>query len=159
MEVKSTFATLNENLEVSAITHHNRYLIVEDDYALQPIWEHIILAADPTAKLRWARSEEAAEKLIMDLQKSRSLFDFIIADIFLSGEKNGIDLWHFCKNSGIQFLFTSGLSEHRFAELVNKHQIDFPLYIRKPLEISEGIEVLKKILEFQGYKASGSEVN
>lgn len=128
---------------------HNRFLVVEDDYAMQPIWEHIILSVDPKAQLRWARSEEAAEKLINDQQKKHDQFNFIIADIMLSGEKNGIDLWNFCKDSGIQFLFASGLSEHKFSEMVSRYAIQYPYYIRKPLNITEGIQILKKVLEFE----------
>lgn len=59
------------------------FLVVEDDFTYQPLWEKIIRTVDPKAKIRWCITAEGAEELI----KKSDTFDFIIADILLSGPK------------------------------------------------------------------------
>ncbi len=126
-----------------------KYLVVEDDFTLQPIWEHIIRIVDPKAIIRWARSEEGAEKLINDREKIDDQFDFVIADIMLAGEKNGVDLWKHYKETGILFLFTSGITEKKFTKMIGESYEEYPFFLRKPLYIPDCLDSINALLAFR----------
>jgi response regulator of citrate/malate metabolism len=126
-----------------------KYLVVEDDFTLQPIWEHIIRSADPKAIIRWARTEEGAEKLINDREKIDDQFDFVVADIMLAGEKNGVDLWKQFREKGILFLFTTGISEKKFTKMIGDSYKEHSFYLRKPLYIPDCIECINGLLAFR----------
>jgi response regulator of citrate/malate metabolism len=129
-----------------SIPGNRKYLIVEDDLTLQPIWEHIIKLVDPNSIIRWSKSEEGAEKLINDRIKMSNPFNFVIADIMLSGEKNGIELWKKYQSIGMKFLFTSGISEKQFVKILESEGINRPFFVRKPIHIPNCIQTLKAML-------------
>lgn len=121
------------------------FLVVEDDFAYQPLWEKIIRSVDPDAKIRWSMSAEGAEKLI----KNSETFDVIIADILLSGQKTGIDLWKRFRNRNSQFLFASGMPLKAFTELVGDHKGTYPYLLRKPLNPRECTESLRTLIAYR----------
>lgn len=121
------------------------FLVVEDDFTYQPLWEKIIRSVDPSAKIRWSISAEGAEKLI----KSSETFDFIIADILLSGPRTGVDLWKRFRNRNSLFLFASGMPLKAFTELIGDHKGTYPYLLRKPLNPRECVESLRTLLAYK----------
>lgn len=121
------------------------YLVVEDDFTYQPLWEKIIRSVDPKAKIRWCITAEGAEELI----KNTKTFDFIIADILLSGPKTGIDLWKRFKNRNAQFIFASGMPLKAFTEMVGTHDGTEPYLLRKPLNPRECAESLRTLMAYK----------
>lgn len=69
-----------------------RVLIVEDDLALEPIWNIILRRALKGVSLDWAISSEEARKMIRAAKESKKPYGLIVTDIFLSGEETGLDL-------------------------------------------------------------------
>jgi len=45
------------------MTPHKKFLVVEDDIIIQPLWDRIIRAIGPNAIIRWSTSEEGAESI------------------------------------------------------------------------------------------------
>ena len=74
-QIESNSKILRQREALLAFPDKRKYLVVEDDFTLQPIWEHIIRAVDPHALIRWARTEEGAERLINDRLKIEDEFD------------------------------------------------------------------------------------
>lgn len=123
-----------------------KFLVVEDDISLQSIWERIIESVDPTAMIRWARTEEGAEKLIQDRQRVGDEFDCIIVDIMLAGEKTGIDLWNRYGDTNTQFLFTSSLPFKKFSKMIGHDHGAYQFFLEKPLNPKRCASYLKMML-------------
>jgi len=134
-----------------AVPARRKFLVVEDDFAAQPIWEKIIKSVDTQAVIRWATSEEGAEKLINERQKKGDAFDFVIADIFLSGPKTGVDLWKKFGSSAMQFLFISSITHNKFLEMTGKAEEQCPMLIRKPFNLRECVDGVSHLLESRRY--------
>jgi response regulator of citrate/malate metabolism len=128
-----------------------KFLVVEDDFAAQPIWDKIIRSVDPKAIIRWATTEEGAEKLIQERADAGDRFDFVIADIFLDGPKTGIDLWKRFGGGSTQFLFISSITRNKFHEMLGQWKNQYPLLIRKPFNLNECVESLISLLKAQKY--------
>lgn len=126
-----------------------KYLVVEDDFALQPIWEYVLQTIDPNAVIRWARTQEGAEKLINDRIRSKDQFDIIIADVMLAGKKTGVDLWRDFKETGMLFLFTSSLTEKKFQQMVGENYGEYPFFLRKPLYVPDCIACINALIAFK----------
>lgn len=126
-----------------------KFLVVEDDFSMQPIWEQIIKTVDPRAVIRWAASGETADKMIRDLKEVNDGFDLIVADIFLAGEKNGIDLWRRFAGKNNLFLFTSGITQKTFNEMIGESAEPYPILMQKPLTLQKCVENLKCMLAHQ----------
>jgi len=137
----------NESLKLH--NERRKYLVVEDDFALQPIWEYVIQAIDTNAMIRWARTEEGAEKLIADRQKASDQFDIVIADVMLAGKKNGVELWRQFKETGMLFLFTSSLTEKKFQQMVGESYGEYPFFLRKPLYVPDCIACINALIAFK----------
>lgn len=137
------------------LPERRKYLVVEDDFAAQPIWEKIIKMVDPKAIIRWATTEEGAEKLIQERLKFGDAFDFVIADIFLAGPKTGIDLWKRFGGGKMQFLFTSSITRNKFLEMVGDWRNEYPLLIRKPFNVSQCVNSLFALLQAKKYFTLG----
>ncbi len=128
-------------------TKRVKFLVVEDDYSIQPFWEQIIHAVAPNAVIRWAISEEGAEKQIRDRIKVDDQFDVVIADILLAGERNGVDLWKRYGDDSL-FVFTSGIRPVQFEKMIGERSVDMPTFLKKPLDPGECIESLRALLAF-----------
>lgn len=139
-----------------AYPERKKFLVVEDDITIQPLWERIIKSMDSKAMIRWSSTEEGAEKLIQDRQRIGDSFDFIIADIMLAGKKTGIDLWKQYGNGDSVFLFASNLSPKKFAEMIGDRDDRYPFLVRKPLNSLECLECLRAML---AYKRAFSGLN
>ncbi len=138
------------------LPERRKFLVVEDDFAAQPVWEKIIKMVDPKALIFWATSEEGAEKLIVSRAKYGDAFDFVIADIFLSGPKTGIDLWKRFGNESMPFLFISSITHNKFAEMIGDRQDLYPTLIRKPFNVRECVDSLFALLKSKKYFTLGT---
>jgi DNA-binding response OmpR family regulator len=132
----------------SAYFGRNKILVVEDDLAAQPLWERIISLSDPRAIVRWATTEEGAEKLIRERHNLRDEFDVVVADVMLGGTKSGIDLWKRFGGGYSQFLLVSGLSRKKFSEMLGAWSDAYPLMIQKPLNPRECIVCLRALIAY-----------
>jgi response regulator of citrate/malate metabolism len=133
------------------LPERRKFLVVEDDFAAQPIWEKIIKLVDPKAIIFWATTEEGAEKMIENREKYGDSFDFVIADIFLAGPKTGIDLWKRFSRESMQFLFISSITRNKFLEMVGEHVDRYPMLIRKPFNVKECVDSLFVLLKSNKY--------
>lgn len=142
-EVQARYAT-----DVDS-SKRKKFLVVEDDYTVQPFWEQIIQAVSPNAIIRWATTEEGAEKQIRDRLKIGDKFDLVITDIFLAGQKNGIDLWKRYGDAETLFVFSSVIRPNRFEAMIGDVGGEPPLLLKKPLDSKECIETLRAIIAYR----------
>lgn len=127
-------------------------LIVEDDIAMQPIWENVLRHVSPTVSIKWSKSEEGAELLMKQKIAKNEEFDLVIADIYLSGFKTGIDLWEKFRFSESLFLFTSSIDVREFAAIIKKYDNDYvPFFMRKPIRTSVAVETIKAMISFKKF--------
>ncbi len=86
-------------------------LIVEDDIEMSTLIDRVIKRIDSTAILDWSASAEDAIQMIRKEFDQGSLkpYDLIIADIYLDGQKTGLDLLELCSSlyPKIPFILTS----------------------------------------------------
>ncbi len=128
-----------------------RVLVVEDDYSMHPMWESIIRSVDKDAIIRQAHTESGAEILI---EKQRLLgqdFDLVVSDIFLDGDKNGVDLWRKYGKEQTLFLFTSSISKPDFVKMIGEDENEFPVLLQKPVRSLRSAEVLRTLLNFKDF--------
>ncbi len=130
-------------------TYAPRFLVVEDDASIQPVWERIIRTIDPQAIIRWSRTGEGAEFLIEQQRKRHGVFDFIVADVMLAGKMTGVDLWRKHPESESLFLFVSALSQKKFNEMVGKDRDRFPFLVNKPIDPIECIESIRAMFAYR----------
>lgn len=123
-----------------------RFLIVEDDFLAQPVWEQVIRAVAPTAIIRWATTGEDAEKIINEGLTLGEHFDCVVSDIFLAGKKTGVDLCHHFRHLPVRFLLTSSIGLIQFAEMIEPHQNLQACLLQKPFGIKDGVACLGTIL-------------
>ncbi len=123
-----------------------KILVLEDDVTFQPFWTNILNRCCPNAKIDWVQTEEAAERLIRHQQNSGSSYTLVIADIFLSGKKTGMDLWSRFGQSIDNFIFVSSLSREKFDRLVEGEGRSYPVYLQKPLKASVCTDVVRQLI-------------
>ncbi len=154
IEVGGHFKTnVDENFKnVSPTKQKMSVLIVEDDIAMQPIWESILRDISPQVSIKWSKSEEGAEILMNQKITQDQDFDLVIADIYLSGFKTGIDLWERYRFSDSLFLFTSSMGIKEFATVIKKYENDYvPFFMKKPIRKSIALETIKAMLSFKKF--------
>lgn len=123
-----------------------RVLIVEDDLALKPIWEHILRRQFVDYHLDWAVSCEEAQKLVSFSIVHDSPYSLIVTDLFLSGAGTGLDLVRFLaravKSSPI--MLVSAVEEHalrgKYGDLLQNMQV-----LTKPISVPLCDRALDKI--------------
>lgn len=126
-----------------------RVLVVEDDLTLKSFWSHILNDMYKKNKIDWASSEEEAETLIRNRFIKGKPYDLVISDIFLAGQKTGIELWLNLAEAAHQFLFVSVLAENRFEQLMRGMGTQ-PLFLQKPLRASACKEALATMAQNRG---------
>jgi DNA-binding NtrC family response regulator len=140
-------APLEERVSASGLGSR-AVLIVEDDTSLRPFWEYVVHQVEPRLELQWVSSVSGAEQLVRESLKKRHALGLIIADLYLEGQRTGVDLWREFKESLIPFVMTSGMSKERFLNRFSKRE-DAPLYLEKPLELDECVETIRIVLDGQ----------
>lgn len=123
-------------------------LVVEDDDTLYPILEFLVEEARPGCGVVWARTSAEAEAWL-GAEPSRARFRLVIADLFIQGEKNGVDLWRKYAGADRSFLVISASAREKFDALVKGG--DAPLFLRKPLDLGQCFETLKLMLANPGW--------
>ncbi len=109
-----------------------KVLLVEDDLDLSAVLNRVIFSIDPAIILDWCTSAEEAVQIV------GSDYDLIIADVYLDGEKSGLELWRICqkKNVNAKIIFTSATNR----EKVFQHSPIIErscLFIQKPFAIED----------------------
>lgn len=112
--------------------HKKRVLIVEDDLAQRPLWDATLRSRVPEIQIDWATSEEGAEALVKGRLMQGTIYDLIVADIFLNGMGTGIDLWNRYGEVANEFVIVSVLPSSQFHEMM-AHNQTVPMFVRKPL--------------------------
>ena len=120
-------------------------LIVEDDESYRPIWREILAGVCPRAHVDWVPTEEAAERLIRNRVLSGQRYDLVIADVYLAGQRTGIDLWRRYGIAGTQFLLVTGQNKRELHRLFGSEIM--PPLLCKPLEFRTSRQALEKLLE------------
>jgi CheY-like chemotaxis protein len=123
-----------------------RILVVEDDLALKPIWEHILRRQFTDYHLDWAVSCEEAQKLVSASIVHESPYSLIVTDLFLSGAGTGLDLVRFLaravKSSPI--VLVSVVEElalrEKYGELLSNMQV-----LTKPISVPQCDRALDRI--------------
>ena len=145
--------TYSENVKNELETTKERVLILEDDFTFKPLWTSVIKHECPDAHIDWVQTEEAAERCIQLRRKMGQKYDLVVADIFLSGRKTGIDLWTRFGQTIENFVFVSSLPRDKFDTLVSADDKRYPVYIQKPLRASVCADVVRELL---GAKEEGT---
>lgn len=125
----------------------SQILIIEDDISYEPFWIGIIRTLAPYAYIQWVNTEEAAERCIKALALSGKKYDLIIADIFLSGKKTGLDFWAKYGTNMQNFVIVSGLPREDFNSLISSKNSNYPAFLEKPLHASQCLELLRHLIE------------
>lgn len=121
-----------------------RVLVVEDDLTLKSFWNHILSKKFKRIKVDWASTEELAEGMIRNRFQKNKPYDLVISDIFLAGQKTGLELWFNFADAATQFLFVSVLAENRFEQLMKGVKTQ-PFFLQKPLDPVQCKQILETI--------------
>jgi DNA-binding NtrC family response regulator len=132
-------------------TMTKRILIVEDDVTLQPFWNTAIRKVDSKTEIVWVTEERAAEKALKESERTGRSFDLIITDLFLEGQRTGIDLFEQCaQDNRTRMLLTSGIHPAKFQRYFGSDVEKAPPFLQKPYSFGECVEVLKWMLGTEG---------
>ena len=126
-----------------------RVLVVEDDEDLQTVLSFALKKIDAQMQIDWFTSaEDALEKLKAGMSDpSLPKYNLVVADIFLSKAKTGVDLWLACEKTRpkIDFLLISGMDLGDFFKLVGNNVLP-PPYLGKPFSPDRFREVVSALL-------------
>lgn len=125
-----------------------RILVVEDDVALSFLVERLALNINPEIRVDWVTSAEQAVPLLKS-KTGNCKYDLIFADIFLDGERSGLDLWRYCQESfpSVPIVVTSAMPMEKFFAAIGRNSIS-PAYLPKPFLPRECFQVLKGMLSY-----------
>ncbi len=130
------------------IKNKARVLVLEDDYISKFIWDQILKYTFPNSEVDYVSNVKDGKEVLI---KNFSLvYDFIIIDIFLSGDETGIDFLEFIelnKNSIKinKILIVSGIEEINLRNYLQNNSINLPyIFIPKPVRYNDYISFLKK---------------
>jgi DNA-binding NtrC family response regulator len=130
-------------------TDHRSVFVIEDDLELSTIMDRILRSIDPEIHLSWATSvdEALAALSLATLQRHARPYDLIIADVFLEGERTGLDLWKFChlEYPDVQWVLTSGSG---FEGCLSSFGADneCPPFLHKPFSANEARQLFQDLL-------------
>jgi DNA-binding NtrC family response regulator len=133
-------------LNVRPENWRRRILIVEDDVTAEPLWRHIFNEVSPDVIYRWVGNADAAEYLIRKRASQGMPFDLVISDIFLNGQRTGIDLWQKMSPMVPHFLLVSVLAPEKLYRLIGESP-EVPRYFQKPLNPKICVDVLSEMLQ------------
>ncbi len=120
-----------------------KILLVEDDLHWQILISAALRSAYSEVDIRCVKTVQKAEQLLC----SGHLFNLIIADQNLQGNKAGIDFWRQCQSnhhSQIPFMLVSGMSETGYHNVFIREE-KYPIYMSKPFDIT----IFKSIINWQ----------
>jgi DNA-binding NtrC family response regulator len=110
-----------------------RILIVEDNTDLSVYLVSVLQHINPDHDVAWVTT--AADALI-EIQKQEP--DFILADIYLGGGSNGMELWNICnaRYPNIPLMMMSGISINQYVEMFSGNTKKVPAFLQKPFSIN-----------------------
>jgi DNA-binding NtrC family response regulator len=133
----------------TALYHHPKVLVVEDDLCMKEILSLLLQNIDPHIEIKWMHSADEAWKEVHTKSKAiASPYNLFISDISTPGIKSGLDFWKTCKSRypHIPFLFTSGMPVETFFETFGS-SIVCPPFLSKPFAVGECRQIMKILLE------------
>lgn len=126
-----------------------KILLVEDDISQIELIEELINELNPDTSVDWYFSAEEALVKLEEIQKLKNErdYDLIIADIFLKGFTNGLDLWGYCKKyyPSSKVLVISSFDEDTLQEVFSG-EFDDIHYIQKPLNFNQFAAEVKPLI-------------
>lgn len=158
-------------------TADNRVMIVEDDLALRPVITRAIEQIDTSIHVDWELSGEAAlrhleergrgvepediDQKVTHIGKYRKAqpYRLIVADVFLDGAVTGIDFWNYCQREypQIPVVVTSALPVGEFLHRMEKHNMQVPTFLSKPLSLKSFIDTIEPLLRGERPNPSGPQ--
>lgn len=134
------------------LSQHRRHVfVIEDDIELSTVLERILRAIDPRVEIEWATSaEEATARLARRAQRTKAMpYDLIVADIFLEGQKTGLDFWRTCSQvyPDIPLVVTSALPVDKYFTTLGPGTIA-PPFLAKPFSMSECKHLFEAMLDY-----------
>lgn len=122
-----------------------KVLIVEDDISYEPIWRKVLESVDPSIEYQWCTSANEAQKILEETIKNGEHWDLVIADIFLSGSRTGLDLWEKCGEPVENMIIVSSVDYSKLLDYIGSTSSP-PIYIKKPLQIQECITAVNDLI-------------
>lgn len=133
---------------LSSCEKWKRALIAEDDVFLVPVIEEVLKHIEPDISITWVPSAEEAIRVI---QKSQSggRFDFMYLDIFLDGEKTGVDVWQECRMRvpNATYMVSSSMENSRVSRLLDDSVLSF--YLKKPFTYVDCFSFIKALKSYE----------
>lgn len=132
-------------------------LVVEDNPDWKKIWDFIGNMLGAGTKISWATSVDEAETHLQFAETHNLNFDIVIADIFLSGGRTGLDLFEALSVEYQQrFLFISSVKPEKVEKYL---QSKFPKarFLQKPFGAQQVVNEIQAIIKKnQSLKPLGS---
>lgn len=122
-----------------------KVLIVEDDISYEPIWRKVLESVDPSIEYQWCTSANEAQKILEQTLKRGEYWDLVIADIFLSGSRTGLDLWEKCGEPVENMIIVSSVEYSKLLDYIGSTSTP-PTYIKKPLNIQECVTAVNELI-------------
>jgi len=127
---------------------HVNVLIIEDDLELSSVIDRIIRCIDPSITVDWCTSaEEAIGQLAGSVDVGqRPPYQLIVSDVFLDGEKNGMDFLSYCHQHklNLQILMMSSTERHKL--FLGNVDSNYAFFIQKPFSIHECRLLIQNLL-------------
>lgn len=125
-----------------------RVLVVEDDLTLETVWEVVLQKTDRRIVMDWATSVGQATQMIHSAEDHGTPYSMVISDIFLTGQKTGVDLWqNFRPLFQNRFILISTMDQIQMIKPL--HNLGDPIYLQKPIVIPEAIATIHGLLQSQ----------
>lgn len=127
-----------------------KILVVEDNISQLLLIQKAIYKVRPQAEVYSAVSlEEAFTILIKNASiEEKNPYELIIADIFLEGNRTGLDLWRVLRGTypGIPIIVISSISEEIVMSTILENEKKDMIYFKKPFMVTELQAKIKEVL-------------
>lgn len=137
------------------MTSNKKILLVDDDSFMREWWTELFTQFDFAVDLDVAVSESFAKKIIANMKDKGQVYEVIICDIFLSGNRTGIDLWKGLQDKPRNFVFTSGVPKDRFEMMIPNNCTNCH-FLEKPFLFEDCLNLLSKVLNIQSRSDANS---
>lgn len=136
---------------MNRIKNASRVLIVEDDRALETVLNRVLESISPTLTVDWVTTAEEALTRVREASKAGRPYDLVIADIFLEGQRTGLEFWQQCQIAcpGTAIVIMSSMPIDRFFTSIGTEIIS-PPYLQKPFRLGECKALFEGILRYEG---------
>ena len=122
-------------------------LVVEDNPDWKKIWDFVANLLQDGTKISWATSVSEAEQQLVDAGTFGINFDVVIADIFLSGTRTGLDFFEgatpFYQK---RFLFVSSVKPEKIPKHFKLKYTEVR-FLQKPFGAQQMVNELRRIIK------------